>query len=101
MTIEQVLRTKKLPSENVAALDLAFNMAMKSLGLVDRDDPLTGLVARTIFAVGQSGLESGLGDPATIAEATVDQLRRLWIVNGFVSPASGSLSARRSRRKAA
>ena len=93
MTIEQVLRTKKLPSEDAAALDLAFNMATKALGLVDRNDPLTGMVARTIFAVGQSGL----GDPATIAEATVDQLRRLWIVNGFVSPAS----SRRSRRKAA
>jgi len=93
MTIEQVLRTKKLPSEDAAALDLAFNMATKALGLADRNDPLTGMVAQTIFAVGQSGL----GDPATIAEATVDQLRRLWIVNGFVSPAS----SRRSRRKAA
>jgi len=93
MTIEQILRTKKLPSEDAAALGLAFNMATKALGLVDRNDPLTGVVARTIFAVGQSGL----GDPATIAETTVDQLRRLWIVNGFVSPAS----SRGSRRKAA
>jgi len=97
MTIEQVLGTKKIQSEDVAALDLAFNMATKTLGLVDRNDPLTGLVARTIFVVGQSGL----GDPATIAETAVDQLRRLWIVNGFVSPASRSLSARRSRNRAA
>ena len=40
------------------------------LGLKDRDDPLTGLVAKKVFEIAQTGIE----DPAQISRLAMEQL---------------------------
>jgi hypothetical protein len=48
----------------------AFDLAMKSLGLVDRNDPFTEMVAKVIAAA-----KRGLRDPVAISEAAASELR--------------------------
>ncbi len=69
MTIERLL--KAASPEQVATLKRAFVVALHALGLVDRDDPITEMVARTIIKVGQTGIR----DPIGIAEMAVKELQ--------------------------
>jgi hypothetical protein len=51
-------------------LNLAFKQALRSLHLVDRDDPVTEIVARKIIEIAATGVH----DAAEIAEIAIKQL---------------------------
>jgi hypothetical protein len=51
-------------------LNRAFKQALGSLHLVDRNDPLTEIVARKVIEIGATGI----GDATEIAEIAVKQL---------------------------
>jgi len=70
MPIHRLLRESKLSPEQVEQLSAAFNRALRTLNLVDRDDPICEIVARKVIEIGQSGLL----DPRAIAEAAVKEL---------------------------
>jgi hypothetical protein len=57
-------------AEKVAVLDRAFEHALRELGLVDRADALTGIVASKIIEVEASGI-SGAEE---IAKAAIKRL---------------------------
>jgi hypothetical protein len=71
MPINRLLKGSDLRVEEIDVLNRAFDQALKSLGLVDRNDPVTEIVVRKIIAVGKRGLS----DPAQIANVAVAELQ--------------------------
>jgi hypothetical protein len=70
MPINRLLKGSKLQPEQIEILNDAFCQALRSLGLVDRNDPITEIVARKIIEVGATGVR----DPAKISEIAVKEL---------------------------
>jgi len=62
----------KLPlgPEEIERLVAAYDETFRALGLKDRNDPITEIVARKIFEIGQTGVR----DPAQIAELALKEL---------------------------
>jgi len=55
MPIRRLLKTRKYTPDEIELLNEAFDRALRALGLVDRDDPLCEMVARTVIEVGVAG----------------------------------------------
>ena len=70
MTIHRLLRNTTFGPEEIARLVTAYEGALKALGLRDRSDPITQLVAEKIIAVGRLRIE----DPAEITRLAVKEL---------------------------
>ena len=70
MTIHRLLRSTAFGPEEVARLVTAYETTLRALGLKDRSDPITQLVAEKIIAVGRLGIE----DPAEISKLAVKEL---------------------------
>jgi hypothetical protein len=60
MPINRLLKDSKLDPDVVELLNRAFDLALRSLGLVDRNDPVTNLVAEKVIEV----YAEGVNDPA-------------------------------------
>jgi hypothetical protein len=70
MPITRLLANSELEPDAIENLNLAFKQALRSLHLVDRDDPVTEIVARKIIEIAATGVH----DAAEIAEIAVKQL---------------------------
>ena len=70
MPINRLLKDGKLTSEDIARLNKAYTFTLRSLSLVDRNDPLTEVVARKVIEIGAS-----VHDPAEIAKMALKVLR--------------------------
>jgi len=70
MPINKLFRDGKIKAEEVERLNLAFTIALRSLSLVDRDDPLCEFVAQKIIDIDAAGTH----DPAEIAKVAARQL---------------------------
>ena len=70
MPINRLLANSKLRTDEIENLNSAFKQALRSLHLVDRDDPLAEIVARKIIEIGATGVR----DAAEIAEIAVRPL---------------------------
>jgi hypothetical protein len=70
MPINRLLADSKLGPEEIKRLKAAYTYALRSLSVVDRNDPLTEMLARKIIEVGAT--ES---DPAKISEIAIKGLR--------------------------
>ncbi|TWB93125.1 hypothetical protein FBZ93_111164 [Bradyrhizobium macuxiense] len=77
MPISRFLQGSKLNPEEIERLNSAYVQTLRSLGLVDRNDPIAELVARKILKIGAAGVR----DPAEISKLAVKQL-------GIVRPPS-------------
>jgi hypothetical protein len=69
MPIRPFIKTE-LDSAEIARLNAAYAKALHALGLVDRNDPITDIVARKIVELGTSGVS----DPQEIADRTLKAL---------------------------
>jgi hypothetical protein len=69
MPIDQWIK-QRIDAESVAVLNRAFECALRELGLVDRADALTAIVATKIIEVGATGIS----DPKEIARAALKRL---------------------------
>jgi hypothetical protein len=67
MPIERLLKDSKLKPEEAERLRRAYAFALRSLCLVDRNDPLTELVARKVIEIGATGVS----DPLEISEIVI------------------------------
>jgi hypothetical protein len=67
MPIERLLKDSKLKPEEAERLRRAYACALRSLCLVDRNDPLTELVARKVIEIGATGVS----DPLEISEIVI------------------------------
>jgi len=69
MPINRLLEDRKHKPEDVDRLNQAYTFALRSLSLVDRNDPLTELVAMKIIEVG-----AALRDPKEIAALAIKKI---------------------------
>jgi hypothetical protein len=67
MPINRLLKVGKYTPEDIELLNKAFDLALRSMGLVDRNDPLCEMVARKVIEAGATGIS----DPKKIAEVAV------------------------------
>jgi hypothetical protein len=70
MPINRLLADSKLGSDEIENLNRAFKQALRSLHLVDRNDPLAEIVARKVIEIAATGV----GDATEIADVAVKQL---------------------------
>jgi hypothetical protein len=70
MPINRLFRDGKIKPEEVERLNRAFAVTLRSLSLVDRDDPVCEIVARKVIEIDAAGTH----DPAEIASLAVRQL---------------------------
>jgi len=68
--IARLLANHPLPPERQRVLMLAFNLTLRKLNLVDRDDPICEMVARKVIEIGTGGSANA----AAIAEIAYRQL---------------------------
>ena len=69
MAIYRLLQNSPMGPDEIERLAAAYELALRSLAIKDRDDPITQLVAKVI-EVGQTGLR----DPALISERVIKEL---------------------------
>jgi hypothetical protein len=69
--IDRFLRDEDFEEDEVEILDLAFEDFLQALGLFDRNDLVTRIVAARIIAIGRTGLR----DPAEICSVALKDLR--------------------------
>jgi len=67
MPIDWLLKDGQYSPEQIELLNGAFDHALKLLSVVDRNDPLCKMVARTVVGVGTTGTK----EPRKIAEMAV------------------------------
>ena len=70
MPINRLLEGSKLGPEEIKKLNAAYTYALRSLSVVDRNDPLSEMLARKIIEVGET--ES---DPTKISEVAIKMLK--------------------------
>ena len=70
MTMYRLLRNTTFGPEELERLVTAYDETLRALGLKDRSDPITQLVAEKIIAVAQLGIE----DPAEISKVVLKEL---------------------------
>ncbi|MBV8918289.1 hypothetical protein [Bradyrhizobium sp.] len=70
MPIDRLLKGSNFSAAEIEILNRAFDRALKTLGLVDRNDPITEIVAAKIIAAG----ERGLRDPKEISDVALKEL---------------------------
>ena len=70
MSIYQIIQNTPLEPQDLQRIITAYEQTLLVLGLKDRDDSLTRIVAYKIFEVGQTGIE----DPAEIYKLAMKQL---------------------------
>ncbi|MGY8661789.1 hypothetical protein Q3C01_05395 [Bradyrhizobium sp. UFLA05-109] len=70
MTIHRLLKNAAFGPEEIERLVTAYEQTLRALGLKDRSDPITQLVAEKIIAVAQLGIE----DPPEISKVVLEEL---------------------------
>jgi hypothetical protein len=70
MTIHRILLNTPFGPEDIELLVRAYEKTLRQLGLKDRNDPLTEMVAKTIIEIRQNGIT----DPAQISQLAIKQI---------------------------
>jgi hypothetical protein len=70
MTIHTLLKKTTFGPDEIERLVAAYEKTLQALGLKDRSDPITQLVAEKIIAVGRLGIE----DPEDISKLALKEL---------------------------
>jgi hypothetical protein len=73
MPINRLLRDSKINRDDVELLTVAFNLALRELHLVDRNDPFCEMVARNVIEIGAGFTR----DPQEIASCAVKRIGAL------------------------
>jgi len=70
MAIYKLIQNSPLGPDEIERLVTAYHETLRALGLKDRDDPITRIVAKKVFEIAQTGME----DPAEISRVAIKQL---------------------------
>ena len=70
MPICRLLQNLPMGPEEIARLTTAYEETLRTAGLVDRNDPITEMIARKIIEIGQSGVR----DPMLLSELTIKEM---------------------------
>jgi hypothetical protein len=70
MAIHRMISSRSFGPETIAAMTAAYELALTNLGMVDRNDPVTELVAKSIINVTSTGER----DPQKIMQRALQAL---------------------------
>jgi hypothetical protein len=70
LAIYRILQNSPLGPDEITRLSKAYEQALRTIGVQDRNDPLTELIAKKIIEISQTGLK----DPAQICVRAVEAL---------------------------
>ena len=70
MAIYKLIQNAPLGPDEIQRLVAAYEGTLRTLGLKERDDPITRIVARKVFEIAQTGIE----DPAEISKLVIKLL---------------------------
>jgi len=70
MAIYRLLKNSTLEPEEIGRITEAYQQALHTLCVKDRDDPLTEMIAKKIIKIAQTGVH----DPAKIAALAIKEL---------------------------
>jgi hypothetical protein len=68
--LDRLLQRTGLQGEDISRLREAYELALRQIGVKDRDDPLAEQLAKAIVTIAQAGAR----DPAEISRLAVDRL---------------------------
>ena len=71
MAIYRLLKNSTLEPEEIACIKKAYEQALRTLCVKDRDDPLTEMIAKQIIKIAQAGVH----DAAQLSALAVEELR--------------------------
>ena len=67
MTINRLLSRTLAGPEEIRLLNEAYGLALRAMHLVDRNDPLTEMVAKKIIEISKAGIN----DPAQVCQLAI------------------------------
>jgi hypothetical protein len=70
MAIYRLLQNSPMGPDEIKVLAEAYERTLRKLSLVDRNDPITEMVAKKIVEMGQRGVR----DPKQLAELAIKEL---------------------------
>ena len=70
MAICRLLEGSPLEPEMIRSLEAAYEKTLRIIGLVDRDDPITEMIARKIIEIAQTGVH----DPAELSAIAIKEI---------------------------
>ena len=70
MTVHNLFKNSPFGPEEIGVLASAYQQTLHTLGLRERDDPLTEMVAKKIISLAQTGVR----DASTLAERAIADL---------------------------
>jgi hypothetical protein len=70
MPIDRLFRDGKVKPEDLERLNRAFSFTLRSLSLVDRNDPVCEIVARKVIEIDATGIH----EPSEIAKLAAKRL---------------------------
>jgi hypothetical protein len=70
MPIYRLLQNLPMGPDEIARLTRAYEETLRSIGLVDRNDPITEMIAKKIIEIGQRGVQ----DPMRLSELTIKEM---------------------------
>lgn len=70
MAIYKLLKDSPLEPELIRRLEAAYEKTLRTIGLVDRDDPITEMVGRKIIEIAQTGVQ----DPAQLSAMALREI---------------------------
>ena len=91
MTIYRLLENTTFGPEEIERLVKAYEQALRALGLVDRSDPITLLVAEKIIAVGWFGIENPVSGTKLLLSCVSHTYHRIRIAQSMSIRSSSSL----------
>jgi hypothetical protein len=70
MPIYRLLQNIPMGPEEISRVATAYEQALRTIGIVDRGDPLAELLARKIIEVAQTGIR----EPADISAQAINEI---------------------------
>ena len=70
MAICRLLEGSPLEPEMIRSLEAAYEKTLRIIGLVDRYDPITEMIARKIIEIAQTGVH----DPAELSAIAIKEI---------------------------
>jgi hypothetical protein len=68
--IYRLLQNMPMGSEDISRLTTAYEKVLRTIGLVDRNDPIAEMIAKKIIEIGQTGVR----DPGDISALAIKEL---------------------------
>jgi len=70
MSIHRLFQNAPFSPDEIAVLVAAYEASLKKLELVDRDDPITQMIAKKIIEFGQRGVR----DPERLSDLAMSEM---------------------------